>query len=491
MAQGPRRSTGAQRQRSRRAGAALEALVRPFVFRKYLDYGAFAALRELHAQIRDRDQPVVERRPRTSAPTTSSSGAAASARSSSSCSSCRSCAAAATRAAHALDAGGAAALARARASLPHDTRRAARVEPTCSCAASSTASSTSTTQQTHVLPPTRRARRRWRARWAAAACRDARATLTAHRDARCRAFDASSSSAARSTTRRGARGYGCRTMPTRERADRADDVSSAPASQIRRPRRSGCAACCASRRCRSSRRAGARARTSSCRLQRCVPRRPLAAARRRARHGAGRALRALRSAARRDRRRSAYLALLIEHPARARRACCGCMAPRAGPRDYLTRHPVLLDELLDDARASTRATPDWPACGARRCARDSTDADGDQEAADGPAAPRPPRPGLPPAGRRTSTGQLTVEQLADHLSALADAMLGADARDAPGKPCRKRHAKTPRFAVIGLRQARRQGARLRVRPRPRLPLRRRRRTRAEVYRASRGGSSPG
>jgi glutamate-ammonia-ligase adenylyltransferase len=34
------------------ATAALEALRRPFVFRKYFDYGAFAAMRDLHAQIR-------------------------------------------------------------------------------------------------------------------------------------------------------------------------------------------------------------------------------------------------------------------------------------------------------------------------------------------------------------------------------------------------------------------------------------------------------
>src|SRR5437870_3632371 len=31
----------------------LAAIVRPFVYRKYLDYGAFAAMRELHAQIRE------------------------------------------------------------------------------------------------------------------------------------------------------------------------------------------------------------------------------------------------------------------------------------------------------------------------------------------------------------------------------------------------------------------------------------------------------
>ena len=36
-----------------RENAALAAIVRPFVYRKYLDYGAFAAMRELHAQIRE------------------------------------------------------------------------------------------------------------------------------------------------------------------------------------------------------------------------------------------------------------------------------------------------------------------------------------------------------------------------------------------------------------------------------------------------------
>ena len=35
------------------AQRALAALVRPFVFRKYLDYGAYGAMRELHAQIRE------------------------------------------------------------------------------------------------------------------------------------------------------------------------------------------------------------------------------------------------------------------------------------------------------------------------------------------------------------------------------------------------------------------------------------------------------
>ena len=61
----------------RRAHDELEAIRRPFVFRKYLDFGAINAMRELHAQIRRE----VARR---TWPTTSSSAPAASARSSSS-----------------------------------------------------------------------------------------------------------------------------------------------------------------------------------------------------------------------------------------------------------------------------------------------------------------------------------------------------------------------------------------------------------------------
>src|SRR5882672_1146717 len=38
---------------SDRENGPLAAIVRPFVYRKYLDYGAFAAMRELHAQIRE------------------------------------------------------------------------------------------------------------------------------------------------------------------------------------------------------------------------------------------------------------------------------------------------------------------------------------------------------------------------------------------------------------------------------------------------------
>jgi glutamate-ammonia-ligase adenylyltransferase len=71
------------------------AVVLPFVFRRYLDYNVFDALRILHRQIREHATKRSAGHP--SAPTTSSCRAAASARSNSSCSCCRWCAAASSR----------------------------------------------------------------------------------------------------------------------------------------------------------------------------------------------------------------------------------------------------------------------------------------------------------------------------------------------------------------------------------------------------------
>jgi glutamate-ammonia-ligase adenylyltransferase len=85
---------------------ALRGVVLPFVFRRYLDYSVFDALRSLHRQIRDH---AARSAGHPSAPTTSSSRAAASARSNSPCSCCRWCAAASSRAALPPHAGGAAA----------------------------------------------------------------------------------------------------------------------------------------------------------------------------------------------------------------------------------------------------------------------------------------------------------------------------------------------------------------------------------------------
>ena len=87
---------------------------------------------------------------------------------------------------------------------------------------------------------------------------------------------------------------------------------------------------------------------------------------------------------------------------------------------------------------------------------------------------------------RDVEGELTVEQVADDLSALADAVLRVHRCAGPGQRLKQRHRETPQLRRHRLRQARRQGAGLRQRPGHRLRLRRRRRatrTAREVYAA--------
>ena len=74
-------------------------------------------------------------------------------------------------------------------------------------------------------------------------------------------------------------------------------------------------------------------------------------------------------------RRSAYLALLIEHPPMLPRLA-QLMGASQWAADYLTRHPILLDELLD-ARVLL-AEPDWDAWRAE-LARALADRAGDAE----------------------------------------------------------------------------------------------------------------
>ena len=142
-------------------------------------------------------------------------------------------------------------------------------------------------------------------------------------------------------------------------------------------------------------------------------------------------------------RRSAYLALLIEHPPVLPRLA-HLMGASSWAADYLTQNPLLLDELLD-ARVLL-AQPDWE--GWRdELARLMHGHRGDPE-------------------RQLDTlrhfqhaqsfrllaqdlaGTMTVERLADHLSALADVVIAATLKavwaemgGAGGMP--------PKFAVVG------------------------------------------
>ncbi len=141
-------------------------------------------------------------------------------------------------------------------------------------------------------------------------------------------------------------------------------------------------------------------------------------------------------------RRSSYLALLHEYP-QALEKVVQLLAASGWAAAYVTRHPLLLDELLD-AR-TLYAPPDWKefAAGLRlQLSRHGEDAER-----------------LMAVLRETHhaqvfrllaqdlAGQLTVEVLADHLSALADLML-AITLELCWSQLRNRHRELPRFAIV-------------------------------------------
>ena len=141
-------------------------------------------------------------------------------------------------------------------------------------------------------------------------------------------------------------------------------------------------------------------------------------------------------------RRTAYLSLLTEYPAAAQRLMRMLDASEWAAR-YLTKHPILLDELLD-AR-TLLAPPDWTTFTSELDAQLENQR-GDTEL-------------LMDTLRETHhaqlfrllaqdlAGALTVERLADHLSKLADIMVEATLREV-WQAMPKRHREVPRFAVI-------------------------------------------
>jgi glutamate-ammonia-ligase adenylyltransferase len=142
-------------------------------------------------------------------------------------------------------------------------------------------------------------------------------------------------------------------------------------------------------------------------------------------------------------RRSAYLALVIEHPPLLPRLA-NLMGASAWAADYLTRHPLLLDELLD-ARALL-AEPDWDAWRAelaRLLAQRPDDAEHQMDVLRHFQHAQTFRLLVQDLG-----GRLTVERVADHLSALADIVLDA-ALSACWTQMLGPAAPPPRFAIIG------------------------------------------
>ena len=141
-------------------------------------------------------------------------------------------------------------------------------------------------------------------------------------------------------------------------------------------------------------------------------------------------------------RRAAYLALLTEYPHTLGRVI-RMMGASGWAATYLTRHPILLDELLEDRTLT--AAPDWAAF-AQEVQRQLDAADGDTEHQMNVLRDLH-HAQLFRLLAQDLEGGLTVEKLADHLSALADILVGATI-GAVWKTIHNRHREVPKFAVI-------------------------------------------
>src|SRR5207245_2247449 len=142
-------------------------------------------------------------------------------------------------------------------------------------------------------------------------------------------------------------------------------------------------------------------------------------------------------------RRAAYLALLDEHPAALARLA-QLLGASSWAAEYLNRHPIVLDELLDTRALFAR--PDWNAF-ARELRRQLAAGKGDEERQ---------MDWLREAHHaqvfrllaQDLSGALGVERLADDLSDLADVMLQLTL-ELCWTQLRVRHRDEPRFAIVG------------------------------------------
>src|SRR6185503_12376930 len=140
--------------------------------------------------------------------------------------------------------------------------------------------------------------------------------------------------------------------------------------------------------------------------------------------------------------RAAYLALLAEHPEALERVT-QMIGASSWAAEFVTRHPLLLDELLDDRML--HAQPDLAAfeAGLRSALAHAPD---DIERVMNIFREQHQAQVFRLLSQDLA-GLLTVERLADHLSELADRVLGVAIEEA-WKQVRTRHRDTPCFAVI-------------------------------------------
>jgi len=141
-------------------------------------------------------------------------------------------------------------------------------------------------------------------------------------------------------------------------------------------------------------------------------------------------------------RRGAYLALLAQYPNALRRVVKLISASR-WTAQYLTQHPLLLDDLLDER--SLAAAPDWP----KFCATLSTQlaALGDDTERQMDLMREAHHSELFRLLTQDIAGLHTVEKLADHLSALADGILQLTL-EVCWKKRLTRHRESPKFCIV-------------------------------------------
>jgi glutamate-ammonia-ligase adenylyltransferase len=140
--------------------------------------------------------------------------------------------------------------------------------------------------------------------------------------------------------------------------------------------------------------------------------------------------------------RAAYLALLAERPEALERVT-RMIGASSWAAEYVTQHPLLLDELLDDR--VLYSPPDWPEF--ESALRVELAAGGGDLESEMNAVREQHHAQLFRLLAQDLAGLLTVEVLADHLSRLADAVLQASLEFCWAQ-LPTRHREQPRFAVI-------------------------------------------
>lgn len=141
-------------------------------------------------------------------------------------------------------------------------------------------------------------------------------------------------------------------------------------------------------------------------------------------------------------RRAAYLALLQQYPVALQRLC-DMTGASSWAASYLTRHPILLDELLDESLL--HSAPDWQTFEHElRSQLDALEPDTERQM---DVLREQHHTQVFRLLAQDLAGSLSVETLADHLTRLADILLQATL-EACWRKLNRRHTDTPNFAVI-------------------------------------------